>query len=224
MSARRAAFLAWLSLGIFWGSNFIFMKWATVYVTPLQVVLFRVAFGFLPVVLFALARNQVRLSHLRYTGHFVVMALLAAAVYYYGFARGTSLLPSGIAGAVSGAIPLFSVLAAVLMLPEEKFDRFRAAGLLIGLTGVVLIARPWESGIHSASIEGVLFMVIGSISLGVSFVYARRFITPLKLPAAHFRKRHGSYGNSCVQVTLPTQPSDGSQAAASLSVANAYTD
>jgi drug/metabolite transporter (DMT)-like permease len=180
----RGAFLAWLCLGILWGSNFIFMKWAAAYITPLQIVLFRVAFGFLPVALFALARKQLRVRHFKHIGHFTVMALLAAAVYYYGFARGTSLLPSGIAGAVSGAIPLFSVLAAVLFLPEEKFDRYRIIGLLVGLGGVITIARPFESGPGSASIEGVFFMVIGSVSLGASFVYARKFVTPLRLPAA----------------------------------------
>ena len=47
-----------------------------------------------------------------------------------------------------------------------------------------MIARPFESAIDLTSAEGVIFMVIGSLSLGVSFVYARRFVTPLNLSAA----------------------------------------
>lgn len=181
---NRLAFLSWISLGIIWGSNFIFMKWAVEYISPLQVVLARVFLGFLPIFVYAISRRQLHVSHLRFSGHFIVMACLAAAIYYYGFVRGTSLLPSGIAGAISGAIPLFSVVAAVIFLSEEKLDRRRTVGVLIGLLGVVTIARPFESGVGSASGEGVLFMVIGSLSLGLSFVYARRFITPLSMPAA----------------------------------------
>lgn len=180
----KAALFAWIALGTIWGSNFIFMKWAVDYITPLQVVLARVVLGFLPVFAYAVIRRQLKVDHLKYFGHFAVMACLAAAIYYYGFARGTALLPSGLAGAVSGAIPIFSMLAAVVLMSEEKFDRSRVLGLLIGLLGVLTIARPFEANSASASMEGVIFMVIGSLSLGISFVYARRFITPLNLPAA----------------------------------------
>lgn len=181
---NRLAFFAWISLGVIWGSNFIFMKWAVEYITPLQIVLARVILGFLPIFIYAVARGHLRVSHLKHSAHFVVMACLAAAIYYYGFARGTSLLPSGIAGAISGAIPLFSVVAAVIFLGDEKLDRRRAMGVLVGFLGVITIARPFEVGAGSSAAEGVVFMVLGSLSLGLSFVYARRFITPLRLPAA----------------------------------------
>lgn len=180
----RIALLAWVALGVIWGSNFIFMKWATNLISPLQVVLARVMLGFLPVLIYALANGHLKLSDLRFSAHFVAMACLAAVIYYYGFAHGTSLLPSGIAGAVSGSIPLFSMVAAVTLLPEERLSRYRVLGLLAGLLGVVIIARPHQSDIGLASAEGVIFMVMGSLSLGVSFVYARRFVTPLKLTAA----------------------------------------
>ncbi|MEL7374793.1 MAG: DMT family transporter, partial [Pseudomonadota bacterium] len=81
-------------------------------------------------------------------------------------------------------LPLFSMITAIILLSDERMSTSRAIGLLIGLVGVVAIARPFDAGIGTASMEGVLFMVIGSLSLGVSFVYARRFVTPLKLPAA----------------------------------------
>ncbi len=176
--------VAWLALGVIWGSNFIFMKWATDYISPEQVVLARVALGFIPVLLYAAAKHQLKTAHLKHAKHFVVMACLAAAVYYYGFARGTSLLPSGIAGAVSGAIPLFSVIAAALFLRDERLTRIKVLGLIIGFIGVLMIARPFDTGFGGASAEGVLFMTLGSFSLGVSFVYAKKYVMPLKLPTA----------------------------------------
>lgn len=178
------ATIAWVALGLIWGSNFVFMKWSTEFITPSQVVLVRVALDFLPVLIYALTTGQLRFAHFKHSVHFFIMACLAAAVYYYGFAKGTSLLPSGIAGAVSGAIPLFSLIAAAIFLPDEKLNLRKVAGLVVGFIGVLMIARPSESGLIVTSGEGVLYMVLGSISLGVSFVYARKYITPLELPAS----------------------------------------
>lgn len=183
MTINKAS-IAWVALGLIWGSNFIFMKWATDYITPLQVACVRIALGLFPVLIYAIAKQQIRLVHWRHAVHFLVMACLASAVYYYGFAKGTSLLPSGIAGAVSGAIPLFSLLAAGIFLPNETLSRLKIIGLFFGFIGVVIIARPFETGLGSASTEGVLYMILGSLSIGLSFVYARKFITPLGISSA----------------------------------------
>lgn len=49
------AYAAFVLLGLIWSSNFILMKWATALVSPSQVALLRMLFGFPPLVLFALA-------------------------------------------------------------------------------------------------------------------------------------------------------------------------
>jgi len=178
------AMAAWLFLGVVWGTNFIFMKWATDLISPSQVVLVRVATGLLPIMVWAAVKRQLRLKHFSHIRHFFVMACLAAAIYYYGFVKGTSLLPSGIAGAISGAIPLFALIVAVVFLPEERLSRHRVAALLVGFLGVFLIAKPFEENIGSTSIAGTLYIIMGSMSLGMSFVYARKFIVPLQIPVA----------------------------------------
>jgi len=179
---KTSAYLAFVLLGVIWGSNFIFVKWAAEHVSPGQVVLLRVAFGFLPIVLFALMKRALRWEHLRYAHHFVVMSLLATAVYYFAFAKGTVLLPSSIAGLLSGAIPLFTFVCAWLFMREEHITMIKAVGVGLGFLGVLLIARPWSS-VGTISGLGVTYMLAGSMSVGCSFVYARRFISPLKLPA-----------------------------------------
>ena len=179
---KKAAYFAFALLGVIWGSNFIFMKWAAREVSPSQIVLLRVAFGFVPILLLALAKRALRWEHIRYAHHFVVMALLATAIYYFAFAKGTVLLPSSIAGLLSGAIPLFTFLCAWLFMRDEHINIIKIAGVALGFLGVLLIVRPWTS-VGAIDIRGVAYMVAGSISVGGSFVYARKFITPLKLPA-----------------------------------------
>ncbi len=176
--------VAFWSLGVIWGSNFIYMKMASELITPSQIVLLRVAFGFIPIAVYAYLTGTLKLVHIRHAGHFFVMSLLATVIYYYGFAKGTSLLLSGVAGALSGTIPIFALLLALLFLTEETVTTKRVLGLVAGVSGVVLIARPFSGEIASTNIEGVIYMVTGSLSIGASFIYARKYIVPLQIPSA----------------------------------------
>ena len=164
-------------LGIIWGSNFIYMKWASDYITTSQIVLLRVFFGFIAVLLYSISKKELSTSHLRNSVHFIVMALIATIFYYYGFVKGSSLLPSGIAGALSGAIPIFSFLTAIAFLPNEKPTLIKAVGIAIGFLGILLIAKPFSGNLASTNINGVTYMVMGSLRVGISFIYAKKFIS-----------------------------------------------
>jgi drug/metabolite transporter (DMT)-like permease len=182
--SQNLPLIAFCALGVIWGSNFIYMKLAANLITPMQIVFYRVLFGFVPVVIYAKLRGDLRWQHLRHISHYFVMGMLATAVYYYGYAKGVSLLLSGVAGAISGAIPLFSFVLAVLFIAEEKATRLKITGILVGFVGVVIIGFPSGEGLASSNMEGVFYMVAGSLSVGASFVYAKKFIIPLKIPAS----------------------------------------
>ncbi|MDM8349533.1 DMT family transporter [Pseudomonas sp. sp1636] len=180
--SKYLAYAAFALLGLIWGSNFIFMKWAAQWISPAQITLLRVLCGFLPILCLALAMRVLSWRHLRHLHHFFVMSLLATAVYYFAFAQGTALLLSSVAGMLSGAIPLFAFIAALLFLRDEPLNLRSVGGTLLGFLGILLIARPW-TGLGDVSLVGVAYMLAGSMSVGVSFVYARKFISPLQLPA-----------------------------------------
>lgn len=177
---RSRAYLAFAILGLVWGSNFIFMKWAAALISPAQIVFLRVLFGFVPILAFAAIKGVLQRSHLRHAAHFLVMSVLATAFYYYAFAKGVALLPSSIAGLLSGSIPLFTFLCAWAALRNEPPTPMMAAGVAIGFAGILLIARPWNTG-NSVSMIGTGWMLVGALSIGGSFVYARRFLSGLKI-------------------------------------------
>ncbi|HID7482737.1 TPA: DMT family transporter [Morganella morganii] len=174
MNSKTAAAFAFL--GIIWGTNFIFMRQASEWISPVQIVFLRVLCGFVPIAVMAWMQKAVRREHLKYTGHFLVMALLATVIYYWAFASGTSLLLSGVSGVLSGAIPLFSFIVAAIFLGQEKITLVRLCGLMLGFAGVILIAKPWQVSGESISLAGVGYMIMGSLSVGISFVYAKKFL------------------------------------------------
>ncbi len=175
------AWFAFALLGLIWGTNFIFMKWAALWISPAQIVFLRVLFGFVPILVFALATRALKWRHLRHLHHFIVMSLLATTLYYYAFAKGTALLLSSVAGMLSGAIPLFSFICAWALLREERPTPRMIAGMLGGFAGVLLIARPWTAGASGVDWHGAAYMVAGALSVGCSFVYARRFLARLEM-------------------------------------------
>ncbi|WP_206997094.1 DMT family transporter [Trinickia mobilis] len=175
------AYLAFAALGLIWGTNFMFMKWASVDLSASQIVFLRVLFGFVPILAFALFTGALKWRHLKHAHHFFVMSLLATAVYYYAFAKGAALLLSSVAGMLSGAIPLFSFLCAWALLRQERPTGRMICGILAGFAGVLLIAQPWNAHGAGVNLLGVFYMAAGSLSVGCSFVYARRFLSGLDL-------------------------------------------
>lgn len=178
----RLTYLVFALLGLFWGSNFIYMKWAAELITPAQITLLRVFFGFLPLAFVAWQKGVIHQDQLRHLPHFLVMAVLATAFYYFAIAEGTALLPSGVAGVLGGSISLFTTIATLLFLRTEKPNALMLAGVLLGFAGILLIARPWEGSDRTIDIDGILWMLAATAILGVSYVYVRRFLSPHNLP------------------------------------------
>ncbi|WP_336080376.1 DMT family transporter [Thalassospira sp. CH_XMU1448-2] len=176
---KKNGYIVFGFLALVWGLTYLFNKTASHYITPTQIVMIRVSMGFLPLFLIALLHGKLKWSHLRHIHHFVVMSLLAASVYYYAFAKGIAILPSSIASILAGAIPFFTFIAALLFLKGEPINLRSVGGLLLGFTGIVTIARPWEGVGGGIDLAGVVYIALGSACVGLSFVYARKFISPL---------------------------------------------
>jgi drug/metabolite transporter (DMT)-like permease len=179
MKRTKAAFVL---LGFIWGSNFIYMKWATILISPMQIAFLRVLFGFLPLALAARHQEVINRSQVRHLPHFFVMAGVATVFYYVAIVKGTALLPSGVAGVLGGSIGIFTAIFSLLLLRTEKMNGLMVAGVIVGFAGIVLIARPWEGADNPIDLAGVLWMLAGSIILGMSYVYVRRFLSPFNLP------------------------------------------
>lgn len=138
------AYAALVALGLIWGANFIYMKWATDLISPMQTVFLRVLFGFLPLAVIAWKSGAITRDQLRHLPHFLAMSVPATSFYYYGFVTGTALPPSSVAGLLSGAIPIFTFLSAAIFLREERPTRQMAVGVTLGFLGIVLSAQPWN--------------------------------------------------------------------------------
>ncbi|CAN7796011.1 DMT family transporter [Caballeronia sp. LjRoot34] len=179
----KKTYVAFVLLGILWGSNFIYMKWAADIVSASQISLLSVFFAFVPVLGVAWHKRILSFRQIRYAHHFTILATFATAYTYFSMAKGTSVLPSGIAGVLGATPPLFTALASHALLRDERMNKLMSLGVGLGLVGIVLISRPWAfTGEHgSIDVQGVAWLLSGAIAFGLSYVYVRKFMSGIAM-------------------------------------------
>jgi drug/metabolite transporter (DMT)-like permease len=174
--------VAFVCLGILGGLNLVYMKWATVLISPIQVAFLRVLFGFVPLALASWHRRAITRDQLRLLPHFLIMAAVATAFYFIAIIKGTALVPLGIAGVLGGSIALFTAIFSLVLLRTERLTVVMATAVMLGFVGIVLIARPWEGGSGAVNTVGVLWLLASACVLGLSYIYVRVFLSPANLP------------------------------------------
>jgi drug/metabolite transporter (DMT)-like permease len=181
-SAFRLAVLACL-----WGSSFLFIKVSLEGLSPMQIVLARMAAGALVLLGIVAVRHEQLPREPRTWVHIAVAALVGNLIPYFLFGWGEERVDSAVAGTLNATTPLFTLAIAFATRTETTITRERAAGFLLGFLGAVLIVAPWNSSGGSAT--GALACLVAALSYGVSYVYMRRYLTgrgtsPIALAAA----------------------------------------
>jgi drug/metabolite transporter (DMT)-like permease len=193
MAPRSLARLALLAL--LWGSSFLWIKVALDGLSPVQLVLVRLALGAAVLVLVVRVR-RLRMPHDRITWlHLTVAALIANAIPYLLFAIGERTVSSSLAGALNATTPLWTLGIGLAAHTERQVTPRRLLGLLVGFAGAVVILAPWSAPSPGA-IGGALACLGAAASYGLSYVYmgrrlAGRGLSPLVLSSAQLTAATG---------------------------------
>lgn len=177
---RSAAFRLGL-LAAIWGTSFLLMKVALVDLTPLQIVLGRMAIG-AAVLLVVLRTRAERLpSGRRIWASLAFVGVVANVVPFFLIAWGEQYVGSGLAGIYNATTPLFTLLVATAALPEERPTAAKTAGLAVGFLGVLLVMAPWR-GVGHAALAGQLACLAAAACYAVAITYTRKYLSGSGLP------------------------------------------
>jgi drug/metabolite transporter (DMT)-like permease len=103
----------------------------------------------------------------------LVVGVLGAAIPFTLIGWGERHVDSGITGVANATVPIFVAVIAMKMLPGERATGVRLAGVLLGLSGVALLA-----GLHPQGgpwgIAGTLAVVAAAPSYALATLYAQR--------------------------------------------------
>jgi drug/metabolite transporter (DMT)-like permease len=175
-AARTGWRLQYLTLALIWGMSFFFIKEGVRAFAPLQITLGRVAIGAAVLLVVLLARRE-RLPRRATTwAHLTVAAVLNNVIPFSLFGYAEQRIPSALAGICNASAPLFAVVVAFALLPDERLSPRRAAGLATGFAGVFVVLGVW-TGLAGDDLTGALMALGGGLCYGIGFPYTRRFLT-----------------------------------------------
>ncbi len=173
---RLLPYLAFTALGLIWGASFLFIKLGVHDMSPTVVVLIRCAAGALA--LAAIMRLTGRpLLGADWKGRLVSFAFMAvtnALVPWGAIAWGEQHISSGLASILNATTTLWAAILIFWVIPAERPSVINYVGVLIGISGVVILVLP-ELSTHGLSGDffAALAVVVASISYAVSALYQR---------------------------------------------------
>jgi drug/metabolite transporter (DMT)-like permease len=162
-------------LALIWGSSFLSIKVAVEVLAPVDVALGRSALGALVLIGALVVMRRPLPSGRNVWALLFVQALLANSIPFLLFAEGETRISSVLAGIWNATTPLFVLVVATFMLPDERPTPRRVAGLVAGFAGVLIVLGPWRS-VGSGELLGQLMCLGGAACYGVAFPFARRFL------------------------------------------------
>jgi len=174
-------------LAAVWGSSFLWIELALRGLSPVEVTLGRLLLGATALFVIVAVRRYPLPRSLSLWSHIAVAALFANAAPYLLFALGEQNVSSSTAGILNATTPLWTIVVALVTRHERRLPPARAAGLLVGFAGAMLVFSPWQDRSGLASI-GAAESLAAAACYGISYVYmdkfiARRGIGPVALSA-----------------------------------------
>lgn len=165
-----------LALTVLWGSAFLLNEIALASLPPSILVAGRI-----------LIAAALIFAYLRLTGNslpapgrawlpMLVLALFGNVVPFHLVAWAQQHIDSSLAGVLMAVMPLFVLTLAHFLVPGARLTLFRAAGFVVGFTGVVCIIGPdFERGLDgNLALWGAIAALGAALSYSISAIYARR--------------------------------------------------
>lgn len=170
-----------LALSVLWGGSFFFVGVAVKELPPLTIVVLRVALAAvaLHIVIRAIG---VTLP----TGHeiwvaFFAMGVINNVVPFVLIVWGQTHVASGVASIFNATTPLFTVVVAHFLTPDEKMTPSRVLGVIVGFVGVAIMIGGAALHAFDAAIAAQVAILLAAVSYAFAGVFGRRF-TKMRVP------------------------------------------
>jgi len=164
-----------VTLGLIWGSSFLWIKIAVAEIGPFALVSWRLLFGLAGLALVVLVRRPEFPRDRRLLGALALLGITNTALPFVLISWGEVTIDSAVASILNGTVPLFAMIIAHFSLHDDRMTVPRVVGLVTGFVGVVVLMA------RDIGPQGVLHGVVGQVAVLVaallyagSSVFARR--------------------------------------------------
>lgn len=178
MAAKEMGTAEWamlIALSVLWGGSFLFVGLLVKVWPPLTIVTARVLVAALALWLFArLMRIEIPFTRPVWLA-FLGMGLLNNVIPFCLIVWGQTHIASGLAAILNATTPLFGVIVAHMLTPDEKLTVNRLAGVIIGISGVAVMIGPSVLGHFGSDAWGEIAVLAAAVSYSFASIFGRRF-------------------------------------------------
>ncbi|MEX1172200.1 MAG: DMT family transporter [Chloroflexota bacterium] len=177
--ASRVDWLLFLALGFFWGSSYLFIKFAVDDFGTFTLVALRLIVGATLLWIVVRAAGEALPRDRRTYGHLLVMSVINITIPFLLITWAEQSVDSSLAAILTAPVPLFAIVLSAMFLHDEPLRLNGLAGLVVGFVGVVIVTSP---GLTAAggSLAGELALLGAAFSYALGAVYSRRFVRGLR--------------------------------------------
>jgi len=172
----RTTFINWallLSLVALWGTSFMVIAITVQTIDPISTAFFRLVLGALILTLVVFAKGQTLPINLKVWAAFFVMGIVGNALPFFLISWGQQTVNSGVAGIIMAIMPLMTMLFAHYFVEDEKLNRYKLIGFILGITGVTVLLGPVFVG-GSRALLGSIAIFVAATSYAANAVLVRR--------------------------------------------------
>ena len=105
--------------------------------------------------------------------HFLIIAVVANLLPFWMIALGQTTISSGMAGLLMAIMPLATLVLAHIFLVDEKLNRFKLMGFIVGISGVLFILGPTLLN-SSNSLVGSLLVLAAACCYATGTIFTKR--------------------------------------------------
>ncbi|MGI8929624.1 MAG: DMT family transporter [Candidatus Limnocylindrales bacterium] len=184
MQSTASSRLDWplfILLGFLWGSSYLFIKIGVdAGLQPFTLVSLRLLIGLaLLAVVVGLARESLPRERKLY-GHLTVLGFFSVALPFTLITWAEQSVDSSLAAVLTGAVPLFVIPVAALLLADEWVTPNKLVGIAIGLVGVAIVVGFDPDSLMGTGLVAQLALIGAAASYAIGGVYARRNVRGLR--------------------------------------------
>ena len=175
-----------IGLSVIWGFSFIFMKYGLKTFTWDQVAALRISFSFVfTLPLFIYHFNKIKRAEIKY---YCAVGFFGSGLPAFCFTFAQTHIASGITGVLNSLTPVFTFVIGVLLF-GMRFERMKFYGLLIALTGAILLVVFDKTEGGESNLLYALPLFLATMSYAMSANIVKKYLQtahPLALGAVGF--------------------------------------
>ena len=176
MSQTAMSKQAWgllVLLSAIWGGSFLFIEMALQAMGPVTLVFFRVLIGAISLGIYAWIAGFHVPRALSFWRSVFVMGALNNAIPFVLIAYGQVTITGGMASIINANTAFFGVLVAAIFLANERLKWHRLLGVIVGVSGVVVVIGPGELYSLDVTSLGQLAVLLATLSYAFASVWGK---------------------------------------------------